>query len=222
VITVHHLDHSRSQRVLWLLEELEVPYELVTYTRDPKTLLAPPSLQKIHPLGKSPVITDGDVTVAESGAILEYIVETYGNGRLVPAANTPAYRHYRYFMHYAEGSLMPYLLLTLIFNRVRDAPVPFFVKPIAKKIADKVTGDFIAPNLTRHLQFLGDHLATHTWFAGPELTVADIQMSYAVEAIVSRGKHLDVSPKILELAKRMQERPAFKRAVEKGGPSIPA
>lgn len=221
MITVHHLNHSRSQRVLWLLEELEVPYELVKYERDPKTLLAPPSLQKIHPLGKSPVITDGDVTVAESGAILEYIVETYGKGRLVPAANTPDYRHYRYFMHYAEGSLMPYLLLTLIFNRVRNAPVPFFVKPIAKKIADKVTGDFITPNLTRHLKFLGDHLATHTWFAGPELTVADIQMSYAVEAIVSRAKHLDVSPKILELAKRMQERPAYKRATEKGGPSIP-
>ncbi|MDX2026980.1 glutathione S-transferase [Microcella sp.] len=221
MITVHHLNKSRSQRVLWLLEELEVPYELVKYEREPKTLLAPPELQKIHPLGKSPVITDGDVTVAESGAILEYIVETYGNGRLVPPANTAEFRHYRYFMRYAEGSLMPYLLLTLIFDRVRTAPVPFFVKPIARKIADKVNADFVAPNLTRHLKFLGDHLAKHTWFAGAELTAADIQMSYAVEAIASRLGHMDVSPKIRELAKRMQERPAFKRAVAKGGPSIP-
>jgi len=219
VITVHHLDHSRSQRVLWLLEELELPYEMVRYERDPKTLLAPPSLQKVHPLGKSPVITDGDVTVAESGAILEYIVETYGEGRFVPAAGTPAYRAYRYFMHYAEGSLMPYLLLGLIFGRIRKAPL--LVRPIAKAIANKVHADFIDPNLTRHLAFLGDHLATHTWFAGDELTVADIQMSYAVEAIVSRVKHIEVSPKLFELAKRMQARPAYQRALAKGGPVTP-
>jgi len=221
VITVHHLNHSRSQRVLWLLEELSVPYEMVRYERDPKTMLAPDSLKKIHPLGKSPVITDGNATLAESGAILEYLVETYGNGRLVPAKGTQQYLDYRYFMHYAEGSLMPYLLLKLIFGKIKTAKVPFFVRPISNKIADKVMGDFVTPNLTRHAKFLGDHLEKTTWFAGDELTAADIQMSYAVEALESRSKDMTISPKIIELAKRMRERPAYQRALAKGGPVIP-
>ena len=174
VITVHHLNNSRSQRVLWLLEELGVPYEIIKYERDPKTLLAPKSLEAIHPLGKSPVITDDSggttKTIAESGAILEYLIETYGKGRLAPAPGTPASIDYRYFMHYAEGSLMPYLLLKLVFRKVKTAPVPFFVKPIAKGIANKVSAQFIDPNLTRHLAFLNDHLGKHTWFAGDELT----------------------------------------------------
>lgn len=219
VITVHHLNHSRSQRVLWMLEELELPYELVRYERDPKTMLAPASLQAVHPLGKSPVITDGDVTVAESGAILEYLVDTYGQGRLVPPAGTPAHRLCRYFMHYAEGSLMPYLLLKLIFGKVRTAPVPFFVKPVVRKIADTVSSQFVTPNLTRHLAFLGAHLETHAWFAGPELTVADLQMSYPVEAIVARAGDLDPSPRLHDIARRMQARPAYQRALERGGPS---
>ncbi len=218
VITVHHLNFSRSQRVLWLLEELEVPYELVRYDRDPKTLFAPKSLQEIHPLGKSPVITDGDQVIAESGNILEYLVDTYGKGRLVPAAGTPAYRHYRYFMHYAEGSLMPFLLLKLIFAKLKSAKMPFFVKPIAKKIADTVSGQFVTPNLTRHLKFLGDHLEKTAWFAGDELTAADIQMSYPLEAIVARVGDLAVSPKLKDLVTRMQARPAYQRAVAKGGP----
>jgi glutathione S-transferase len=221
VITVHHLNYSRSQRVLWLLEELEVPYEIVKYERDPKTLLAPPSLQQVHPLGKSPVITDGNTVIAESGNILEYLVDTYGKGRLAPAAGTPEYRHYRYFMHYAEGSLMPFLLLKLIFTKMKTAKMPFFVKPIAKKIADTVSGQFVTPNLIRHLKFLGDHLAKHTWFAGDELTVADIQMSYAVESLVGRAGNLDVSPKLKEMVTRMQARPAYQRATAKGGPVNP-
>src|ERR1043165_9458691 len=139
MITVHHLNNSRSQRVLWLLEELALPYEIVKYERDPKTLLAPASLRKVHPLGKSPVITDGDATLAESGAIIEYLVDTHGKGKLVPAAGTPAYRDYRYFMHYAEGSLMPYLLMKLVCQRVKTA-APFLVRPIARAIANKVTG----------------------------------------------------------------------------------
>ena len=221
MITVHHLNNSRSQRVLWLLEELEVPYELVAYERDPKTMLAPKSLQQIHPLGKSPVITDGDAVIAESANILEYIVETYGKGRLVPAAGTPAYRHYRYFMHYAEGSLMPYLLLKLIFAKVKTAKVPFFVKPIARKIADTVSSSFVTPNLVRHLAFLGDHLAKHTWFAGDELTAADIQMSYPIESAVGRAGDLEISPKLKEMVTRIHARPAYQRAVAKGGPVNP-
>jgi glutathione S-transferase len=217
VITVHHLNNSRSQRVLWLLEELELPYELVKYERDPKTMLAPPSLQAIHPLGKSPVITDADVTVAESGAIIEYIVETYGKGRLVPAAGTQDHRDYRYFMHYAEGSLMPYLLLKLIFRKVKTSPMPFFVKPIARKIADTVSGRFVDPNLTRHLTFLGDHLAKHAWFAGSEMTAADVQMSFPLEGAVARAGE-SVSPRLTEFVKKFQARPAYKRALEKGGP----
>lgn len=204
--------------MLWLLEELEVPYEIVRYERDPKTMLAPKSLEAIHPLGKSPVITDNGVSVAESGAILEYIVDTYGKGRLVPAAGTQAYRDYRYFMHYAEGSLMPYLLMSLVFHKIKTAPLPFFVKPIAGKIAGKVTADFIQPNLTRHIAFLGDHLAKHTWIAGDELTAADMQMSYPVEAAIARASDIGDVSKLKAYVERIKARPAFQRALQRGGP----
>lgn len=203
--------------MLWLLEELEVPYEIVKYDRDPKTLLAPASLQAIHPLGKSPVVVDGDATLAESGAILEYLVDTYGKGRLVPTTG-PSLRHYKYFMHYAEGSLMPFLLLRLVFNKVKSAKLPFFVKPIAKKIADKVTGDFVNPNLVRHVKFLGDYLEKNAFFAGAELSAADIQMSYPMEALVARVQDIEQSPKLGEWVKKVHARPAFKRALERGGP----
>jgi glutathione S-transferase len=214
MLTVHHLNNSRSQRVLWLLEELELPYQLEKYQRDPKTSLAPPELAKIHPLGKSPVVTDGGETVAESANILEYIVEKYGNGRLVPAAGTPDYRRYRYFMHYAEGSLMPFLLLRLITSRIRKAPL--LVRPIAKAIAGKVDGGFVTPNLTRHVAFVDGELAKAPYFAGPDLTVADIQMSYPMEAIAARAD--GVPPRITEWIERIHARPAYKRAVERGGP----
>jgi glutathione S-transferase len=219
VITVHHLNQSRSQRVLWMLEELELPYELVKYERDPQTMLAPKSLEAIHPLGKSPVITDGDVTVAESGAILEYLVETHGKGRLAPAPGAPGYRDYRYFMHYAEGSLMPYLLLKLVTRKLKEAKVPFFVKPIAKGIAGKLAADFVDPNLRRHLAFLGAHLGKHRWFAGDELTAADLQMSYPAEAIVARAGDLPVPAALSDFVKRCKERPAYQRAIARGGPS---
>ena len=218
MITIHHLNNSRSQRVLWLLEELELPYEIVKYERDPATMLAPKSLQAVHPLGKSPVITDGGNTIAESGAILEYLVETYGNGRLAPRPGTPEHRHYRYFMHYAEGSLMPFLLLKLVFGRVKTAKLPFFVKPIARKIADTVSAQFVDPNLTRHFAFLTAHLDKHTWFAGNELTAADVQMSYPVEAAVERGQELGVSQRMRDWVEAVTARPAYKRALERGGP----
>jgi len=134
MITVHHLENSRSQRVLWLLEELGLPYEVRRYERDRKSMLAPPALREVHPLGKSPVITDGDITVAESGAIIEYLVERYGQGRLVPPAGTPERLRWRYWLHYAEGSLMPYLLMKLVFDQIERAKMPFLVKPIAKAI----------------------------------------------------------------------------------------
>ena len=220
MIKVHHLEASRSQRVLWMLEELELPYEIVKYARDPKTMLAPPSLREVHPLGKSPVIEDGAQKVAESGNILEYLVETYGKGRFVPTHNTPAYRDYRYFMHYAEGSLMPFLLLRLIFGKVATAPVPFFVKPVVKKIAATVSGQFVTPNLTRHIAFLDQHLASHAWFAGDEFSAADVQMSYPMEALVERGKDLGISPRMHEYVAKFKARPAYARALAKGGPVI--
>jgi len=215
MITVHHLNNSRSQRVLWLLEELALPYEIVKYERDPKTMLAPASLRAVHPLGKSPVITDGDATLAESGAILEYLVETHGKGGFAPAPGTPAYRLYRYFMHYAEGSLMPILLLKLVFNKVKT-DAPFLVRPIAKTIAGTVSSRFIDPNLSTHLTFLGEHLTKHAWFAGDEFTAADVQMSYPVEGAVARAEG-GISPRLTEWLARIQARPAYRRAIERGG-----
>jgi glutathione S-transferase len=213
MLTVHHLNNSRSQRVLWLLEELAVPYELVKYERDPKTSLAPPELQKIHPLGKSPVVTDGPDTVAESANILEFILEKYGNGRLVPPAGSPDYRRYRYFMHYAEGSLMPFLLLRLITSRMRKAPV--LVRPIAKAIAGKIDGGFVMPNLNRHIAFVDGELAKSTFFAGDDLTAADIQMYYPMEGIAARA---DAPARVTAWLQRVRERPAYQRALERGGP----
>ena len=216
MIQVHHLNNSRSQRVLWLLEELELPYEIIKYERDPKTQLAPKALAAIHPLGKSPVVTDGDATLAESGAIVEYFIETYGKGRLAPRPGTPAHRDYRYFLHYAEGSLMPLLVMKLVFNRVRRAPL--LVRPVAKMIANRVSGQFIDPNLRRHIAFLDAHLATHKWFAGDELTAADIQMSFPCEAVVSRGSALGDTARIAALVATYKARPAYQRALERGGP----
>ena len=221
MITLHHLERSRSQRVLWLLEELEIPYELVTYKRDPKTVLAPPELAAIHPLGKSPVVTDDGNTIAESGAILEYLVERHGGGRLMPKPGTPEHLRYRYFMHYAEGSLMPPLLVAFICSRVKSAPLPFFVKPIARKIANGVGERFVEPNLRRHIAFVEDALSRSKWFAGDELTAADIQMSYPMEALLDRAGSLAIGARARGFVERIHERPAYKRAIERGGPFSP-
>ena len=173
MLVVHHLENSRSQRVLWLLEELGVPYEVKRYARNTETMLAPPELRAVHPLGKSPVITDDGTTVAESGAIVEYLVERYGNGRLIPAAGTPERLRYTYWLHYAEGSAMPPLLLMLVFNRVETAPMPFFVKPIARQIAGRVKGTFIEPQVKLHFDFMETELGKSTWFAlGMTLVIA--------------------------------------------------
>jgi glutathione S-transferase len=218
MIVVHHLNNSRSQRVLWLLEELGLEYEIVRYQRDPKTMLAPPELRAIHPLGKSPVISDGEVVVAESGAIVEYLIETYGNGRLVPAAGTAERRRWTYFLHYAEGSAMAPLLMKLIFDRVETSPAPFFVKPIARAIARKVKGSYIEPQIEAHLNYLESELGKTTWFAGAEFTAADIQMSFPLEAAAARGG-LDASrPRLTAFLQRIHSRPAFQRALERGGP----
>ena len=218
MIVVHHLNNSRSQRVLWLLEELGLPYEIKKYERNAQTMLAPPELQKVHPLGKSPVITDGDVTVAESGAIIEYLVERYGNGRLAPAIGTPERLRWRYWMHFAEGSAMPPLLLKLIFDKVETSPMPFFVKPIAKAISGKVKAAMVTPNLTRQLDFMEAELAKSEWFVGDGFSAADVQMSFPIEAAAQRAG-LDASrPKLMGWLKRIHARPAYRRALERGGP----
>jgi glutathione S-transferase len=219
MIIVHHLNNSRSQRVLWLLEELELPYEIVHYQRDPKTMLAPPTLRAVHPLGKSPVVTtDEGLTLAESGAVVETLIERYGNGRLAPAAGTPEALRYRYWLHYAEGSAMPPLLLKLMFDQIEKAKMPFFAKPIAKAIAGKAKAAFITPNIKSHLDFMEGELGKSKWFAGNAFSGADIQMSFPVEAAVARGG-LDASrPKLMAYLERIRERPAYMRALERGGP----
>ena len=218
MITVHHLNNSRSQRVLWLLEELGLPYEIRKYQRDAQTMLAPPELMQVHPLGKSPVITDDAVTVAESGAIIEYLIERYGNGRLAPAIGTPERLRWRYWLHFAEGTAMSPLLLKLIFDRIPQAPMPFFVKPIARSICAKVLARMVEPNLRRQLDFMETELDRSEWFAGDDFSAADIQMSFPVEASAQRAG-LDASrPKLMAFLKRIHARPAYRRALERGGP----
>ena len=219
MIVVHHLNNSRSQRVLWLLEELAVPYEVKRYQRDAKTMLAPPELRQVHPLGKSPVITDGDVTVAESGAIVEYLLDTYDKaGKFRPAVGTAERRRYNYWLHYAEGSAMPPLLLSLIFGRLPKSPMPFFIKPIVKGVARKAREGFIEPQLRNHLKFMEGEMAGRTWLAADTFTAADIQMSFPLEAFAARGG-LDASkPNLWAWLQRIHARPAYAKALEVGGP----
>ncbi len=218
MIIVHHLNNSRSQRVLWLLEELGMPYEVKRYQRDAKTMLAPPELKAVHPLGKSPVIEDAGRIVAESGAIIEYLVETHGDGRLQPPAGSDERLRWRYWLHYAEGSAMPPLLMALVFAKVRSAPAPFFVRPIAGAIADKVMDGFVTPQIRTHLEFMESELGRSTWFAGEEFSAADVQMSFPVEAAAARGGLDAAYPRLQAFLQRIHARPAYRRAVEQGGP----
>jgi len=217
LITLHHLNNSRSQRILWLMEELGLPYEIQRYQRDPKTMLAPPSLRAVHPLGKSPVITDGELTLAESGAIIDYLVGRYGAGRLAPPAGTPEHLRYTYWLHYAEGSAMPPLLLKLVFDKIENSPMPFFVKPIARGITGKVKKTFIEPQLRQHLDFLEMSLPQGGWFAGKEFSGADIQMSFPLEAAAARGGLNESRPGLMDFLARIHARPAYQRALERGG-----
>jgi glutathione S-transferase len=218
MITVHHLNNSRSQRVLWLLEELGLDYEIRRYQRDPKTMLAPPELKAVHPLGKSPVVTDGRLTLAESGAILQYLVDEYdAGGRLLPKSAADR-RRVNYWMHYAEGSAMPPLLMKLVFDRIESTPLPFGIRQVARGISSKVKESFITPQLTLHLDYMEAELGKSTWFGGERFSVADIQMSFPVEAAAARAG-LDASrPQLMDFLARIRARPAYRRALEKGGP----
>jgi glutathione S-transferase len=216
MIIVHHLNNSRSQRILWMLEELGLDYEVKRYQREP-SMQAPASLRAVHPLGKSPVITDGDRTLAESGAILEYLAETYGNGRLRPAPGTAERVNYTYFLHYAEGSLMPLLLMKLIFSRI-PSRLPFFMKPVGRAIAKGANTTLLDPQIGSHFMFLESELAKREWFAGADFTAADIQMSFPLEAAAARAPIVRQMPKLSAFLDRIHTRPAYKRALEKGGP----
>ncbi len=203
MLVVHHLNNSRSQRILWLLEELGIEYEIKYYERDKQTMLAPESLRQIHPLGKSPVITDGDITVAESGALVEYLVSHYGNGRLIPASDTPEHLRYTYWLHYAEGSAMPPLVMRLVFELFN--------------IKNDAMDAFIMPQINLHFDYIEGELSKNTWFAGNEFTAADIQMSFPVEMAATHSQDVEKRPKMKEFLERIHARPAYKRAIERGG-----
>jgi glutathione S-transferase len=217
MIIVHHLNNSRSQRVLWLLEELDIEYEIKSYERDPKTMLAPASLREVHPLGKSPVITDGTLTLAESGAIIEYLVDHYGKGRLAPVMGTPERLRYIYWLHYAEGSAMPPLLLSLIFDQIEKRPIPFFVRPVSRMMTSQVKRSFIEPQIALHLDYLESEIGKSLWFVGNDFTAADIQMSFPLEAAASRASLDADRPKLTDFLQRIHARPAYQRALERGG-----
>jgi glutathione S-transferase len=221
MIVLHHLNNSRSQRILWLLEELNLEYEVKIYQRDSVTNLAPNTLNLIHPLGKSPIITDGEVTVAESGAIIEYLIGTYYTevtaGKLVdPQRGNEVHRQYTYWLHFAEGTLMPPLVAKMVLDKVRVNAKPFFVKIIANKIVDKLMASYYGPIIAKNMDYIENHLANNAWFAGEELSGADIQMSFPLEAAVARG-NAEHFPNITQYVKKIHARPAYQAAVEKGG-----
>ena len=215
-ITVHHLNDSRSQRILWLLEELDLEYEVKRYERDPETMLAPASLKEVHPLGKSPVITDEELTLAESGAIVEYLVARYGNGRLAPKSETPERLRYTYWLHYAEGSAMPPLVMQLIFNQIEEKS-PFFLRPVAKVITGNVKQTYIVPQITQNLDYLEAELKKNTWFVGDEFTAADIQLSFPLEAAAAYSNLGGNYPQLTTFLERVHARPAYQKALERGG-----
>jgi glutathione S-transferase len=217
MIIVHHLNESRSQRILWLLEELGLDYEVKRYERDRKTMLAPELLRAVHPLGKSPIITDGDIILAESGAIVEYLIGVYGDGRLIPPQGSAERRHYAFWLHHAEGSAMPLLVMKFIFQEMTRR-APFFIRPLMRLIEREIGARYINPNLLAHVQYWETTLAESTWFAGPDFTGADIMMSFPAETAAARevitGKH----PKLMAFLNNIHARPAYRRALERGGP----
>ena len=223
MITVHHLNNSRSQRILWMLEELNQEYEIIGYERDLKTFQGPESLRNIHPLGKSPVITDDSsgeqILIAESGAIVEYLLQNYGKNSslIIPETGSQQERDYLYWLHFSEGSLMPPLLLRLIFDRVKKARVPFFVKPITKAVADKVLIEYVNPNINRLLDFIEASLKGKNWFLGDQLSGADIQMSFPLETSLARGLVNEHYTCIQSYVERIHEQPAYQAALKKGG-----
>lgn len=204
MIVVHHLNNSRSQRILWLLEELGLDYEIKRYERDPNTMLAPAGLKAVHPLGKSPVITDEGQTLAESGAIIDYLVERYGEGKLAPPSGTQQKLRYDYWLHYSEGSVMPVLVMKLVLDNCG--------------LGDSgASSQFVAPQIKLHFDYLESELGKGPWFVGEEFTAADVQMSFPVEAAAAQIGVDTSYPKLKDFLQRIHARPAYERALERGG-----
>lgn len=218
MLTVHHLENSRSQRILWLFEELGLDYRIKRYARDPQTLLAPAELRRVHALGKAPVVSDGELVLAESGAIIEYILERYGHGRLQPMKGSAEYQRFRYWLHYAEGSAMPPLLMSLVFEQVPRAKMPALVRPLVKRIAQRVRDSYVAPQVALHLRYLEQELAAQPWFAGDQFSAADIQMSFPLEAAAARFGLTENYPNLMNFLVRIHARPAYQRGLDRGGP----
>jgi glutathione S-transferase len=216
MVIVHHLNNSRSQRILWLLEELAVPYEVKRYERDPKTMLAPPELRAVHPLGKSPVITHGERVVAETGAIVTYLVDNFSDGQLMPAGGTEDRLRYIYWLHFAEGSAMPLQVMSLIFGEM-PKQTPFLVRPVAKAISAAVQKAFLRPNIDAQLDYIEAELTGSPWFAGGSFSAADVMMSFPLEAANARGG-LGTRTRTREWLSRIHDRPAYQAALERGGP----
>lgn len=221
MITLHHLENSRSQRIIWLLEELGVEYKVIRYERDKKTNLAPRELEKIHPSGKSPVIVDDTsgkpLTIAETGAMVEYLVEQYGNGKFKPV-DDQALLDYRYWLHAAEGSYAPLMVMKLIFNKLQGPPVPRLIRPITKAIAGQVGKSYIDPSLEKLMRNADTHIATQTWFAGDELSGADIMMSFVAEGANARLNLQHDFPNMYAFMQRIHARPGYIKALAVGGP----
>jgi glutathione S-transferase len=216
MIIVHHLADSRSQRVLWLLEEMGLPYEVKRYERDPATMLAPPALKAVHPLGKSPVVDDGDIRVAETGAIIEYLLQKPEGAALRPAAGGEAGRRFTYWLHYAEGSAMTPLLMKLVFSQ-SPSRAPGLIRPVIKAFSAKVQSSFIDPQIAAHTGWWEAELERSEWFAGEAFSAADIMMSFPIEAGATRAPY-DGKPRLKAFLERIHARPAYQRALEHGGP----
>lgn len=216
MITVHHLDQSRSHRVLWALEELNLPYQIVHYQRE-KNMLAPASLKQVHPLGKSPVLEDQGRVLAESGAILEYLQETYDESHRLKPTQPADILNYRFWLHYAEGSLMPLLLMKLVFASLGKSPVPFGLRTVGKVLGQGVQKTYLDKQLATHAQFIESTLEARPWFGGEQLSMADIQMSYPAFVLLARGG-LTALPNLDAWKKRVEIRPTWQKAIEQGGP----
>lgn len=215
MITLHHLENSRSQRIAWLLEEAGVEYAVEHYARQPPSGLAPVALKAIHPLGKSPVITDGEITIAESGAIIEYVCAHHAPA--LRPTDGAARQAYTYWLHFAEGSMMPLLIMQLVFGRLGGKPIPFFLRPIGRLFAKEVDKGYLGPSLKAQLDYVEQTLAGQPWFAGDDFSGADIQMSFALMAARARGG-IDRWPHIARWLDTVEARPAWKAAIERVGP----
>ena len=217
MLTLHHLNNSRSQRILWLLEELGVEYKIERYQRDSVTNLAPDSLRAVHPLGRSPVLSTPNGAIAESGAIIEYLIHNHSETHFKTPTEPEALQQYWFWLHFAEGSLMPPLVANLVLEKARQkGSKPFFIKPITNKLVDGILNAYYGPNLAQSLRYVESYLSKSDWFAGDAPTGADVQMIFPLESLVASGRAKDFAA-IQSYVKRVHAREAYKAALEKGG-----